>query len=140
MELSDLQVPLARVPLYVRKSLEDGFCPAHTISGGSSDQDGYERRLSSRSCLGLLSIVHPLKMFFTVHHGHIARSIWTQANRPVQRHCERGRRRGYSSLSLGPLRRLLSKRATATSARHYEPLRFIRHGVCWNRCQVHRLL
>ena len=55
MELSELETHLLLVPLYLRKSLEDGGYPIHTICGGSGDQDGYEKRTLPRSCLRLLT-------------------------------------------------------------------------------------
>jgi hypothetical protein len=44
MELSDLEIYVVGVPLHLCKSLEDGSHPVHTVSGGSGDQDGHEKR------------------------------------------------------------------------------------------------
>jgi len=44
MELSDLETYVVRVSLHLRNSLEDGCHLIHTVSGGSSDQDGHEKR------------------------------------------------------------------------------------------------
>jgi hypothetical protein len=75
MELSELEAYLGVVPLYLRKSLEDGGHPTHTICGGSGDQDGHEKRTVPRSYLRLLFTVHSLNDSFTVHHGHLDRPI-----------------------------------------------------------------
>ena len=54
------------VPLHLRESLEDGRYSAHTVSGGSGDQDGHEKctGAGSYSVLVLLSIVRILTIFF----------------------------------------------------------------------------
>ena len=44
MELSDLEIYVGGVPLHPCESLEDGCHPVHAVSGGSSDQDGHEKR------------------------------------------------------------------------------------------------
>jgi hypothetical protein len=43
MEFSDLEIYVVGVPLRLYKSLEDRSHPVHTVSGGSSDQDGHEK-------------------------------------------------------------------------------------------------
>src|SRR6266516_495054 len=88
----------------------------------------------------LPSTVHSLNLFFTVHHGYIDRSILTQANRTIQKRCECGRYRYYPSPSLGPLRQLLSRRATAIPARNHEYILFINHVASRNYCRVELLL
>jgi hypothetical protein len=62
MELSDLEIHSVGVPLHLRKSLEDGGHSIHTFSGGSSDQDGHEKRTRSPPWLRLPSTVQSLKI------------------------------------------------------------------------------
>jgi hypothetical protein len=44
MAVSDLETYVVGIPLHLRKSLEDGCHPIHTVSGGPGDQDGHEKR------------------------------------------------------------------------------------------------
>src|SRR2546423_11965625 len=140
MELSDIEAYNGVFSLHLRKSLEDGCHPIYTVSARSGDQDGHEKCTGAHSSsFHVYSIIHSLTIFFIVYHGHLDRSIWTQGNRPIQRQHECRRRSCHPLPSLGPLRRLLSRRATAAAARGYGHLLFIHHGPSRNHCRVELL-
>jgi len=103
------------------KRLEDDCYWIHTVSGGFDDQDGHEKCTRLRLFLDIFTfhrlVTEPLLHSLLWIHWSIN---WTQANRPIQRRCKWGRCRCHPSLSLGPLRLLLSRRTAATLAREYE--------------------
>src|ERR1700733_8034337 len=83
-----------------------------------------------------LRVYHSLNIFFTVHYGHIDRSIRTQADWPVQGVMNADDVIGILHHHWVLCKRRLSRRATATPTCGYEHLLCIPHGASRNRYRV----
>jgi hypothetical protein len=77
---------------------------------------------------------------FRVKCFYLACFYLAQVNRPTEKRREYGRRRRYSLLLLGPLRRLLSRRALATLVCDYGYLLLFYYGASLNGHRVKLLL